>query len=110
MEFPLFVIILSALAVLSFLLSLSETSVISISKIKLHHMVAKGVKHARSVENLLAQSDKFIIGILVGNNTVNIAFSAIATELFVQRFGHRWGIIISTFCVSFFILSFCEIL
>jgi putative hemolysin len=111
MEFSLLIIVvLGTLTVLSFVLSLSETSIISISKIKLHHMVAKGVRNARSVENLLAQSDKFIIGILVGNTVVNIAFSAIVTELFVQRFGHRWGIIISTFCGSFFILSFCEIL
>ena len=110
MELTLLLVILTTLVVLSFILSLSETAVISISKIKLHHLAAKGVKNARTVENLLAQSDKFIIGILVGNTVVNIAFSAIVTEMFVARFGHRWGIILSTFCGSFFILSFCEVL
>jgi putative hemolysin len=102
-------LILLVLAVISFLLSLSETSVISTSKIKLRHLVAQGVRNAREVEQLLTRSDKMIVGILVGNNFVNIAFSAIVTGICVARFG-RWGVFIATVSSTFFILTFCDIL
>lgn len=104
------VIILAALAAASFILSLSETSIISISKIKLRHMVAKGIRHARETEKLVDASDKFIVAILVGNNFTNIAFSAIVTAICVDRFGGQWGVFVATVVSTVFILTFCEIL
>ncbi len=102
-------IILGILAVVSFLFSASETSIIGLSKIRLHHMVSKGVKGAARVQNLVAKSDKFIATILVGNNFVNIAMSAITTGIFVQIFGYNLGITLATFAVTLFVLIFCEI-
>ena len=103
-------IILAVLAVVSFLLSLSETALISLNKIKLHHMAAQGVRHARQAEALVTHSDRFIVSILVGNTFVNIAFSAIVTTLCVDRFGPRWGVFTATLLTTCFILTFCEIL
>lgn len=103
-------IILMVLAVISFVLSLSETSIISSSKIKLRHMTAKGVRNACYVEELLTSPDQFIVGVLVGNNFVNIAFSAIVTAICVDRFGGQWGVFIATLVTTCFILTFCEIL
>ncbi len=103
-------LMLGALAAVSFLLSISETSVISTSKIKLRHMRAQGVRNASEVENILKQSDKFIVSVLVGNNFVNIAFSAIVTAMSVAVFGGRMGVFIATLATTVFILTFCEIL
>ncbi|MFH0826461.1 MAG: hemolysin family protein [Candidatus Omnitrophota bacterium] len=103
------ILLLLILALVSFLFSASETSVIKLSKIKLRHMVAKGVKRAKYVQRLVANLDKFIVGILVGNNFVNIAISAIVTAIFVSFLGFRWGIIAATLVTSLFILIFCEI-
>jgi len=57
----------------------------------------------------MQKMDKFIIGLLVGNNFVNIAMSAIVTGACVYAFGYKWGIIIATLATAFFILLICEI-
>jgi len=97
------------LAVFSFFFSASETAVIGLSKIKLRHMIAKGVKRAKVIQRLLTRLDKFIAAILIGNDFVNIAISAIVTGIMVQIFGYRLGVIIATFASSFFVLIMCEI-
>src|SRR3990167_5938980 len=103
------VIILLVLALISFFFSASETAVISLSKIRLRHMLSKGVKGAQRIQRLAAKLDKFIVAILVGNNFVNIAISAIVTAVFVEVFGHNWGVVFATFATAMFVLIFCEI-
>jgi len=109
--FPLYLIIifLFLLAAFSFFFSASETAIIGLSKIKLRHMIAKGAKHAKAIQRLLTRLDKFIAAILIGNDFVNIAISAIVTAIAVQIFGYRTGVIIATFASSFFVLIACEI-
>lgn len=106
---PGVIIILFILAVFSFLFSASETSIIGLSKIRLHHMVANGVKRAQNIHRLVKKLDKLIAAILIGNNIVNIAISAIVTAIFVQIFDYRLAVIFSTFITTFFVLVFCEI-
>jgi len=105
----LIIILLFILAALSFFFSASETAVIGLSKIRLRHLVNKGVRHAKNIQNVVTQSDKFIAAILIGNDFVNIAISAIITAVFVHFFGYHWGVIIATFLSSFFVLTLCEI-
>lgn len=97
------------LAIVSFLFAASETSIIALSKIRLRHMVAKGIKKAQSIQRLSGKMDKFIAAILIGNNFVNIAMSAIITALCIPIFGFNWGTLIATFITAFFVLIFCEI-
>ncbi len=102
-------LILLLLALASFFFSASETSIIGLSKIRLRHMLARGLKRAQNVQRLIFQMDKFIVAILVGNNFVNIAVSSIVTGIFVLAFGYKWGILLATFITAFFILIVCEI-
>jgi putative hemolysin len=95
--------------VLSFFFSAAETSIIGLSKIRLRHMVVKNIKNSAGIQRLLANSDKFIVTILVGNIVVNIAMSSIITVMFVQVFGFQWGAFVSTLVSAFIILIFCEI-
>jgi putative hemolysin len=97
------------LALISFFFSLSETSIIGINKIRLRHMVTKGVKHASSIQRLIAKLDKFIAALLIGNNFVNIAMSSIITVICVQVFGYHWGVVIATLSSASFVVIFCEI-
>lgn len=106
---PLILLVLLFLALVSFFFSASETSIIGLSKIRLHHMLAQGVKRAKHIQQLSGNLDKFIIAILVGNNLVNIAISAIVTAVFVRLFGYNWGVVLSTFATTLFLLIFCEI-
>ncbi|MFH0731509.1 MAG: hemolysin family protein [Candidatus Omnitrophota bacterium] len=102
-------LLLMFLAALSFLFSSSETSIISLNRIKLRHMMLRGVKRAKHVQNLITNLDKFIVAILVGNNLVNISISAIITAIAVSIFGKGWGVVVATFVTTFFILIVCEI-
>jgi len=109
MEHILIVIYLVILAALSFFFSASETAIIGLSKIRLRHMLAQGIKHAKSVQVLVTKLDKVIAAILIGNNFVNIAISAIVTGIFVQILGYNWGVIVATLVSASCLLVFCEI-
>jgi len=106
---PITIIILIILTIMSFLFSISETSIIGLSKIRLRNMVKRGIKRAQNIQRLILKLDKFIVAILVGNNFVNIAISALVTGIFVIIFGYKWGVILSTFATALFILILCEI-
>lgn len=106
---PIIFILLFILSLLSFFIAASETAIIALSKIRLRHMVAKGVRHAQSIQRLITKLDRFISAILITNNFVNIAMSAIVTALFVYIFGYQWGVIIATFVSAFFIVVLCDI-
>jgi putative hemolysin len=106
---PIVLLLLFILALLSFFFSISETAIIGLNRIRLRHMIAKGIKHAKRVQQLLTKLDKVIAAVLIGNNFANIAISSIVTVIFVQIFGYRLGVAISTFVVSFFVLIVCEI-
>lgn len=102
-------ILLLLLAIISFLFSASETAIIGLSKIRLRHMAAQGIKGARNIQQLVTKLDKFIAAILIGNNFVNISISVVITAMFVQIFGYKLGVIIATFTTTLFILILCEI-
>lgn len=102
-------ILISILALISFFFSASETAIIGLSKIRLRNLIAKGTKRAKNIQSLVIKLDKFIAAILIGNDFVNIAISAIITGIFVQIFGYHWGVAIATFVATFFVLIMCEI-
>ncbi|MDD5662010.1 MAG: hemolysin family protein [Candidatus Omnitrophica bacterium] len=103
------ILLFTILAILSFFFAVAETAVIALSKIRLRHMVSKGIKRAQSIQNLVTRLDKFIAAILVGNDFVNIAMSAIVTVLFVPLFGSGLGATIATFTTTLFVLIVCDI-
>jgi putative hemolysin len=106
---PFTIIFLVILTFISVFLSLSETSIIALSKIRLRHMVSRGVKRAKNLQRLISKLDQFITAILVANNFVNIAMSAIITGICVFVFGYKLGIILATLIAACFIVIICEI-
>ena len=104
------VAILLFLMALSFFFSMSETALIALSKIKLRHMLSKGVKGASTLQRLLNKMDKIIAAILLGNNFVNMTISAIMTLIFVQWLGPRFGLIAATLISVSLVVIFCEVI
>ncbi len=103
-------VILFLLFLASFFFSFSETAIISVNKIRLRHLVSKGVKNANIVYDIIThQIDRFLTTILVGNNFVNVTFSTISTALFIQLLGPEWGIVFATVIVTLLLLIFTEI-
>jgi putative hemolysin len=65
----------------------SETALLSLDKLRVRFLQQSKHPRAEKLADLLAQPDRLLSGILVGNNLVNIAASVIATGLFVELFG-----------------------
>ncbi|MFQ5680640.1 MAG: hemolysin family protein [Candidatus Omnitrophota bacterium] len=103
-------VMLTVLIFFSAFFSGSETAHIALSKIKLRNLIKQGVKNARVVQRIILNLDTFIPTILIGNNLVNTAISAIVTTIFVSKLGPSWGIAVSTFVTTFFLLILCEII
>ncbi len=102
------------LALLGFLLCLSaffsasETALMSLSKIRLIHMLEEKVRGASVINNLRENPSKLLGTILVGNNLVNIGASSIATVLAIKYFGDA-GVGIATGIMTVLVLIFGEI-
>ena len=102
------IIIILMLVLFSSFFSLSETALLSVSKIKARHLAETGNKNARILIKLLENPEMFLAAILIGNNTVNISASVLATDAAIRYFGDS-GIAIATGVMTLFILIFGEV-
>ena len=103
----LFFFILLVFLLLSALISAIEIAIISFNKIRLKHLLHKGVKRAKAVYEIVTHLDHFITFILILNNLLNISISAIITSLFIFAFGYR-GVALSVFFSAIIIVIFCQ--
>lgn len=103
------VVILIFLVMCSLFFSLSETGLMSINRYRLQHLVRKKNLKAKRVSILLSKPDRLLGGILIGGTFANILASAVGTLIAQHLFGDV-GVMISTFCLAFFILMFAEIM
>lgn len=105
----IYLLVLLVLLLCSMFFSASETAFMSASKLRIRYLREKKNKAAIRVERLLHRKDFFLNAILIGNNVVNIATSAIITALALSYFGAA-GVVIATACTTVIILIFGEIL
>jgi CBS domain containing-hemolysin-like protein len=105
-----YIILVAALVVLlslSAFFGLSETSFSTLNRIKLKNMAEKN-RRARLALKMLDAYDKLLSSILIGNNVVNTASSALATVLFLELFGVK-GISVATGIMTVLLVVFGEI-
>lgn len=88
--------------------SATETAFTSLNRIKLKNMAADGNKKAAKVLELSEKYDKLLSTILIGNNIVNIAMTAVSTVLFIDLLGDL-GATASTVVITVVVLIFGEI-
>ena len=102
-----FAILIVAL-ILCAMASAAETSLTSISRIKLRNLVEEGDKQAAEIDHLLTNPNVFLSTILVVNSVAVIVASSMATVLAIQ-FSTSLGELLSTVFSSLVVLIFCEI-
>lgn len=100
--------LLGGLVVLSGFFSGLEVALISISKGQLRRIVIEGRKGSKSLEKLKSNPSRMLVTLLLGNNLVNVAAAAVATELATAAFGN-FGIGIATGIMTMILLVFGEI-
>lgn len=101
-------IILIFLLLASAFFSCTETALISLSRVKAYSLVHQNRIGAKAVLKLKQNPERMLITLLIGNNLVNTAASAIATFAFSEVFGSK-AIGIATGVMTFVILVFGEI-
>jgi len=109
LSLPLVIGLLFFLLLLSAFFSGSETALTRARRSSLRVARENGDQGAAKAEKLLETPERMLSTILLGNNFVNIAASALATALFVARYGDA-GIIYSTIAMTVVVLIFAEIL
>lgn len=102
-------ITLAILLALSAFFSASETGLMSLNRYKMRHLAEHGHKGAKLAEKLLTKTDVLLSLILICNNLMNIAASAIATMIGMRLSGEA-GVAIATGLLTFVMLVFSEIL
>ncbi|QHS17003.1 hemolysin family protein [Halopenitus persicus] len=93
---------------LSAFFSSSEIAMFSLPKHRVDNLVEEGVRGARTVQKLRENPHRLLVTILVGNNIVNIATSAIATSMFGFYLSQGQAIVATTFGITAVVLLFAE--
>ena len=101
-------IVLFVLLFLSAFFSSAETAFTSLNKMRIKSFADEGSKRAKLVLSLLDKNTKFLSTILIGNNIVNIAASALTTILAQKLFGNAY-IGLATGILTLLVLIFGEI-
>ncbi len=92
------------------LISAAETSMTASSRGRMHQLERDGDKAAGRVNKLMGDQENMIGAILLSNNVVNIAASALATSVLGAAFPGALGIAIATGLMTVLIVVFGEIL
>ncbi|MDP1596927.1 MAG: HlyC/CorC family transporter [Methylotenera sp.] len=101
---------LALLLLISGFFSIAETSLMSLNRYRLRHLVKEGHRGARLASALLAKTDKLLGVILLCNNFANAASATLVTIIVVELFGEGdWALMLGTLTVTFAILVFSEI-
>jgi Mg2+/Co2+ transporter CorB len=96
------------LLALSAFFSGSETSMMSLNRYRLRHLVKKHHRGAMRVSQLLSRPDKLIGVILIGNNLINISATIVAGVITTRLFG-EWAMAILPFVLTIIVLIFGEV-
>lgn len=104
---PFFLLGLVFLIASSAFFSGSETALMAVDRWRIRHLARKR-RRARLVEKTLKEPEKLIGTILLGNNLVNVAATALATSIAISLVGES-GVIWATLIMTLLILVFAEI-
>ncbi len=102
--------VIALLVLFSAFFSSTETAFSSVSRIRLKNKAENGNKKAKKALYIVEHYDKALAAILVGNNIVNIASSALATLLFVSFLGDATGTVVSTVVLTIVVLICGEVI
>ncbi len=103
----LFLFLLFLLAISAFF-SGSETSMMSLNRYRLRHLVKQENRKAVRAQQLLEKPDRLIGVILIGNNLANILASSVTTLIALRLYGDA-GVAIGAGLLTFVVLIFCEV-
>ncbi len=106
------IIVMAVLVVLSAFFSSAETAFSSLNQVKLKSMLGEDGRKSKRIQRALSLSEEYDVvlsTILIGNNLVNIACTAISTIVFTGIYGESLGTTLSTIIMTIIVLIFGEV-
>jgi Mg2+/Co2+ transporter CorB len=97
------------LLIISAFFSGSETALTAVSRGRMHQMEKDGSHAARAVNRLVADRERLIGALLLGNTFINILASSLVTALWETKLGPR-TVVVTTGVMTLVILIFAEVL
>ncbi len=99
----------AVLAIISGFFSAAETGITGASRARMHQLESNGDAGARRVNALLAQRERTIGALLLGNNLLNTLAAALTTSLLTAPLGDL-GVAVATGVTTVIVLIFAEVL
>ena len=99
---------LIVLLFLSAFFSSSETALVSMSRLRVRHLLKQGKPGSKALKKLKDDPKRLLITILIGNNLVNVSASALATLIAMELFASN-AVSYAIGIMTFLILVFGEI-
>lgn len=106
----LYFVIIFVCLVLSAFFSSAEVAIVSMSRIRVKHLLSNDVKFADLLNSLKEKPGIFLSAILLGNNLVNIAAASLGTIIAVSVLGPNIGALVATIVVTLVVLIFGEVI
>src|SRR5215472_1327843 len=101
---------LGALLVIAGFFSIAETAMMAVNRYRLRHRARQGARGAKLALTLLAQTDKLLGVILLGNTLVAAAAATLTAVITKRLFGEgEVALALGTVAISFALLVFSEI-
>lgn len=111
-DIPLYLLLIALvlLLIVSGFFSLSETSMMAINRYRLRHLAKQGHRGAQLTAKLLANPDRLLGVILLGNNLLNTAAATLVAAIVSIFFAHdELALLLGSIAVTLAILIFSEI-
>ena len=102
--------LLIILLILSGFFSSAETALFSISRTKARHLAKQPGRANALIGKMKQNPHRLLSTILIGNNIVNVAASALATSVTLRLFPNHTAVGIATGVMTFLILVFGEVI
>jgi Mg2+/Co2+ transporter CorB len=87
----------------------TETAMTGASPARIHQLAGEGNRRARLAKGLLADKERLIGSLLLGNNLFNVLATALAADLMIKLFGDA-GIAYATLIMTVLVVIFAEVL
>jgi len=109
-ERTLYFILIFICLLLSAFFSSAEVAIISLSRIRVKHLLSHDVKFADILESFQKQPGIFLSAILLGNTMVNVAAASLGTLIAVGFLGPSMGALVATICITLLVLVLGEVI
>ena len=105
-------ILLFVFLVVSVFFSASETALMAVSRLRIHYLAESGDQRAKFIQRILANPDRLLGVILLGNTLANIGAATLVTFLvatYAPPDRVRWFGLIASVVLTVIVLIFCEL-